>query len=83
MRATLERVGGLLYRVGMRHENGNTSVVAYAAGPARIVVGELAASVADVLVARAQRPASIDHRSANPYPDLPEHSRRNHVAIPA
>lgn len=59
MSNTLRRVGVFLYRLGMRHEDGNTSVVAYAAGPIRILAGELAASVADVLVGRAQRRPEI------------------------
>ena len=62
MSTRLERVGGLLYRLGMHRPDGKTSVVAYTTGPTRIVVGELAASVADVLVARAQRRPSIAHR---------------------
>lgn len=55
MSTRLERVGGLLYRLGKRHADGNTSVVAYATGPTRIVIGELAASVADVLVRTTER----------------------------
>lgn len=54
MPSTVERVGGLLYRVGMRHDDGQTSLVSFAAGPARIVANELAASVADVLVSRSR-----------------------------
>ena len=61
MTANRERVTGVLYRLGMRHEDGNTSVASYAAGPARIVAGELAASVADLLVRHNQ--ADTDRNS--------------------
>jgi hypothetical protein len=54
MTTTLERVSGALYRVGMRQDNGNTSLASYAASPARIVAGELAASVADAIVSRSR-----------------------------
>ena len=63
MTANRERVSGVLYRLGMRHEDGNTSVASYATGPARIVAGELAASVADLLVRRSH---PDDDRSSVP-----------------
>jgi hypothetical protein len=43
----------MLYRVGLHHENGASSMVSLDVRPARMVVGELAASAADVVAHRA------------------------------
>ena len=52
MSTVVDRLTGRLYRVGLRHERGASSLVCLAARPARITVGEVAASVADVVASR-------------------------------
>jgi hypothetical protein len=71
MTTTLERVSGALYRVGMRRDNGNTSLASYAAGPTRIVAGELAASVADAIVSRSRARSAQDRQPAVIGPSVP------------
>lgn len=43
---------GALYRVGLRDRSGESSLVSLAARPARLTVGEVAASLADLMSAR-------------------------------
>lgn len=50
-----DQLTGALYRVGLRDRRGASSLVSLAARPARITVGEVAASLADLVSARAAR----------------------------
>lgn len=56
MPRTLEHMTGMLYRVGLHHEDGVSSMVSLSARPVRLVAGEVAASAADVVAAVAKRP---------------------------
>jgi len=56
MPRTLERMTRMLYRVGLHHEDGVSSMVSLSARPARLVAGEVAASAADVVAAVSKRP---------------------------
>lgn len=48
----------MLYRFGLHHEDGATSLASLGAGPARLLVGEVAASAADVVTRRTSPPRS-------------------------
>ena len=50
MSNVLNRMTAALYRFGLHHEDGATSMVSIAAHPVRLTVGELSASTADVIV---------------------------------
>ena len=54
MSTMVDRMTGMLYRVGLRHERGASSLVCLAARPARMTVGEVAASVADAVSSRSR-----------------------------
>lgn len=49
MGTTMNRVAGALYGIGLHHESGESSMVALAARPVRMTVGELAAWAADLI----------------------------------
>jgi len=49
MTRVLERVSGALYRLGLHHEDGASTVVSLSASPVRLALGELSASAADGL----------------------------------
>jgi hypothetical protein len=51
----LDHMSGALYRIGLHHEDGTSSLVALSANPVRFAVGELSASTADLIVAARKR----------------------------
>jgi hypothetical protein len=57
----LDRMTGALYRVGLRHEDGASSVLSLAGRPVRLAVGEAAASAADAMVNATK--SRVDHRT--------------------
>jgi hypothetical protein len=61
MSNALDRMTGALYRVGLRHEDGASSMLSLAAHPVRLAVGEAAASAADAMVKATK--SSVHHRS--------------------
>ena len=52
MPGVIDRMTGALYRVGLHHPSGESSLVSLATRPARFTIGEAAASLADALAAR-------------------------------
>jgi len=53
---SIERMTRMLYRVGLHHEDGVSSMVSLSARPVRLVAGEVAASAADVVAAVSKKP---------------------------
>lgn len=62
MSGLVDRMTGTLYRIGLHHEDGASSMVSLAAQPIRAVVGEAAASAADALVNANHRHGSASGR---------------------